>query len=34
MVFVSLIILSVIGMILFEIVEILQRLLCPWSMGA
>lgn len=33
MVFVSLIILSFIGMILFAVVEVLQRFLCPWSVG-
>jgi len=33
MVFVSLLILSVMGAILFELVEAVQRLTCPWSVG-
>ena len=34
MVFVALVILSVMGAILFEMVEVLQRIACPWSLGA
>jgi len=33
MVFVSLVILSLMGAILFEMVEALQRITCPWSVG-
>ena len=33
MVFVSLVILSLMGAILFEMVEALQRIVCPWSVG-
>jgi NitT/TauT family transport system permease protein len=34
MVFVCLVILSLMGAILFEIVEALQRIACPWSLGS
>lgn len=33
MVFVALIILSVMGAVLFELVSLLQRIICPWSVG-
>ena len=33
MVFVSLVLLSVMGAVLFEMVEALQRIACPWSLG-
>jgi NitT/TauT family transport system permease protein len=33
MVFVVLVILSVMGAVLFELVEVVQRLTCPWSVG-
>lgn len=33
MVFVVLVILSLMGAILFELVEALQRIICPWSVG-
>lgn len=33
MVFVVLVILSVLGAVLFEMVEVVQRLTCPWSVG-
>ena len=33
MVFVSLVVLSVLGAVLFELVELVQRFTCPWSVG-